>query len=167
LINFADTTSPPSPLFSTPLAPFASPERTDMATKASKAKKPARAPKPTKQSHVPTPWPELKKMWEAGESYESMAKGTDAHYDPEKPDPTKATRAKIWKARNIGVQIDGKLVKFGTQGKAKEGTKKVKPTKETKKRTGNKKASKETNKPAISIEDKAETATSPEQASKK
>ena len=54
-----------------------------MATKATKAKKPA-STKPTKQSHVPTPWLKLKKMWEAGESYEAMAKQTDAHFDPKK-----------------------------------------------------------------------------------
>jgi hypothetical protein len=63
-----------------------------------------------------------------------MAKATDAHYDPKKPDPTKATRAKIWKARNQGVNIDGKLVKFGQRGKTGSGTaKKAKPGKSVKK----------------------------------
>ncbi len=128
-----------------------------MATKATKAKKPAKAPKPTKQPHVPTPWLKLKKMWEAGESYEAMAKGTDAHYDPKKADPTKATRAKIWKARNVGVTIDGKLVRFGARGKAKEHAKKGRPRKEVKQGTGKKKASKKTAKPATPIEAKAET----------
>jgi hypothetical protein len=127
-----------------------------MATKATKAKKPAKAPKSTKQSHVPTPWLKLKKMWEAGESYEAMAKATDAHYEPKKADPTKATRAKIWKARNVGVTIEGKLVKFGARGKAKEPAKKGKTSKGVKKGTGKKKARKKTNKPATPAEAKAE-----------
>ncbi len=103
-----------------------------------KAKKPARStnPKSTKQSHVPTPWAKLREMWESGATYEAMAKGTDAHYDPSKPDPTKPTRAKIWKARNVGVTIEGKLVKFGARGKAKEGAKKGKPSKGVKKAAG-------------------------------
>ena len=66
-------------------------------------------------------------MWEAGATYEAMAKATDAHYDPSKADPTKPTRAKIWKARNIGVTIDGKLVKFGARGKVKEGERRLRP----------------------------------------
>lgn len=77
-------------------------------------------PKPTKSAHVPTPWLKLKQMWVSGASYEAMAKATDAHYDASKPDPTKPTRAKIWKARHVGVTIDGKLVKFGARGKVKE-----------------------------------------------
>jgi hypothetical protein len=60
-------------------------------------------------------------MWEDGASYQAMAKATDAHYDPKKPDPTKATRAKIWKARNVGVKIEGKLVKFKARGKLPAG----------------------------------------------
>ena|ERR1035441_9776684 len=112
-----------------------------MAKKAAKTKKTATAKMPTKPSHVPTPWLKLKQMWEAGESYEAMAKATDAHYDPKKPDPTKATRAKIWKARNQGVNIDGKLVKFGARGKTGSGTaKKGKPGKPVKKGSGKVKA---------------------------
>ena len=110
-----------------------------MSTKATKATKSGKAPKAGKSTkslaaksasptstHVPTPWAKLKQMWEAGATYEAMAKATDAHYDPTKPDPTKPTRAKIWKARNVGVTIDGKLVKFGARGKVKEGVKKGK-----------------------------------------
>jgi len=48
-----------------------------------------------------------------------MAKATDPHYDPKKPDATKATRAKVCRARKQGVRIDGKLVRFGARGKAK------------------------------------------------
>jgi hypothetical protein len=58
------------------------------ATKAKKpAKKAAKSTKSTKQAHVPTPWLTLKQLWESGQSYEAMAKATDAHYDPKKPDP--------------------------------------------------------------------------------
>jgi hypothetical protein len=109
--------------------------------KATKAKKPAKTPKSTKQSHVPTPWLKLKQMWESGASYQAMAKATDAHYTPGKADPTKPTRAKIWKARNVGVRIDGKLVKFGARGKAKEPAKKGK-LKGVKKAAGKGKATK-------------------------
>jgi hypothetical protein len=137
-----------------------------MATKGTKAKKPAKATKSTKQAHVPTPWPTLKKMWEAGESYEAMAKATDVHYDPKKPDPTKATRAKIWKGRNVGVQVDGKLVKFSVRGKAQKPAKKAKPSKGGKKGTGKVKASKKTTKPATPVETKAQAATSSDLASK-
>jgi hypothetical protein len=55
----------------------------------------------------------LKKMWEAGESYKAIAEATDAGYDTNKADPTKLTRWRIWRARHIGVRINGKLVKFG------------------------------------------------------
>jgi len=48
-----------------------------------------------------------------------MAKATDPHFDPQKPDATKTTRAKISVAMNKGVTIDGKLVRF----KRKERTK--------------------------------------------
>jgi hypothetical protein len=92
------------------------------------AKKPAKTKKAS--NHEPIPWLKLKKMWEAGESYQSMAKATDTHYDPKKADPTKPTRAKISKARNKGVRIDGKLVKFGARGKKAINVKKqAKPTK--------------------------------------
>jgi hypothetical protein len=86
-------------------------------------------PRPANPSHFPTPWLKLKQMWEAGESYEAMAKATDAHYDVNKPDPTKPTRAKIWKARNVGVKIDGKLIRFGARGKVKEKAKQAKAEK--------------------------------------
>ena len=104
-------------------------------TKSAKTTKSTK-PKPANHSHVPTPWLKLKQMWEAGESYEAMAKATDAHYTADKPDPTKPTRAKIWKARNIGVKIDGKLVKFGQRGKAKGGPEKGKTKKGAKKASG-------------------------------
>ena len=100
-----------------------------MPKKAAKTKKSATVKTPAKHQHVRTPWLKLKQMWESGQSYEAMAKATDAHYDPKKPDPTKATRAKIWKARNHGVHIDGKLVKFGQRGKTGNGKgKKAKPS---------------------------------------
>ena len=99
-----------------------------MTAKAKKGKKSAQTAKSPKSAqakvdrqilhpstHVPTPWAKPKQMWEAGANYEAMAKATDAHYDASKPDPTKPTRAKIWKARNVGVTIDGKLVKFGAR----------------------------------------------------
>jgi hypothetical protein len=121
--------------------------------KATKAKKPAKAPN---QAHVPTPWLKLKQVWESGQSYEAMAKATDAHYDPKKPDPTKPTRAKIWKARNVGVTIDGKLVKFGARGKAKEPAKKGK-VKGVKKGTGKVKATKKAVKAPVPVEGNAET----------
>lgn len=113
-----------------------------MATKATKATKAKKTGKSTKSSHVPTPWARLKQMWEAGATYEAMAEATDAHYDPSKPDPTKPTRAKIWKASNVGVTIDGKLVKFGARGKAKETAKKGKAGKGVKKAGKRKQAGK-------------------------
>ncbi len=141
-------------------------------TKATKAKKSAKIPKSTKQptisAHVPTPWAKLKQMWEAGASYEAMAKATDAHFDPTKADPTKPTRAKIWKARNVGVNIDGKLVKFGARGKAKEPGKEGKGSKVVKKGAGKRaaKASKTASKSATPVEPKAEPSNSIEIASK-
>jgi hypothetical protein len=67
--------------------------------------------------------------------------GRGAHYDPQKPDSTKATGAKTWKARNQGVQIDGKLVKFRARGKTGTGkVKKAKPSKSGKKGSGKVKA---------------------------
>lgn len=59
----------------------------------------------------------LKKMWDAGASYSAMAEATDAHYDPERHDATKATRHKIWRARHKGVWIDGNRVIFGERPK--------------------------------------------------
>ena len=143
-----------------------------MATKATKAKKSAKAKKATKSTHVPTPWAKLRQMWEAGASYEAMAEATDAHYDPQKPDPTKPTRAKIWKARNVGVNIDGKLIKFGARGKAKEQGKKGKAEK-GKKAAGKGKAGKNAGKAtktaaksATPVEPKAEPSSSTESATK-
>ena len=152
-----------------------------MGSKATKSKKSAtaqKAPKSTKSTakattstHVPTPWAKLKQMWEAGADYETMAKATDAHYDPSKADPTKPTRAKIWKARNIGVTIDGKLVKFGARGKVKEVGKKAEATgkkvtgksKAKKKPAGKPKAGKKAGKTAVpGPETKAEHSSSPE-----
>ena len=49
-----------------------------MAKKAAKTKKTATTKTSAKPSHVPTPWLKLKQMWESGESYEAMAKATDA-----------------------------------------------------------------------------------------
>jgi hypothetical protein len=138
---------------------------TATATKAKKpAKRAAKTTKSTKQAHVPTPWLKLKQLWESGASYEAMAKATDAHFDPNKADPTKPTRAKIWKARNVGVTIDGKLVKFGARGKAKEGAKKGKPTKVVKKAAVKGKATKKAAK--ARVEGKAETSSSMETATK-
>jgi len=142
-----------------------------MATKATKAKKPAKkaakSTKSTKQSHVPTPWLKLRQMWESGASYEAMAKATDAHFDPTKADPTKPTRAKIWKARNIGVNTNGKVVKFGARGKlAKERASKGK-LKGVKKAAGKVKATKKAAKKApAQVEGKAEPSSSTETASK-
>lgn len=122
-------------------------------------------PKAATSSHVPTPWLKLKQMWEAGESYDAMAKATDAHYSAHKPDPTKPTRAKIWKARNVGVNIDGKLVRFGERGKAKERLRKGK-AEESKKGTGNKKASKTAVKPVTAPDTKVEPSSGTDLASK-
>jgi hypothetical protein len=132
---------------------------------AKKAAKSTKSTKSTKQAHVPTPWLKLKQMWESGASYEAMAKATDAHFDPKKPDPTKPTRAKIWKARNIGVTIDGKLVKFGARGKAKEEAKKGK-VKGVKKAAGKVKATKKATKASAPVEAKPVEANSTETAGK-
>jgi hypothetical protein len=48
-----------------------------------------------------------------------MAKSTDPHFDPNKPDATKTTRAKISIAMNKGVTIDGKLVRFKRRERTK------------------------------------------------
>jgi hypothetical protein len=130
-------------------------------TKSAKAHKSTK-PKPTSPSHVSTPWLKLKQMWEAGESYEAMAKATDAHYSANKPDPTKPTRAKIWKARNIGVKIDGKLVRFGARGKAKEQSKKSEAGKGVKKASGRQKATKKAVRASAPGEAKAEPTINPE-----
>ena len=130
-------------------------------SKSAKASKSTK-PKTANPSHVPTPWLKLKQMWEAGESYEAMAKATDAHYNATKSDPTKPTRAKIWKARNIGVNIDGKLVKFGARGKAKEQPKKGKTVKGVKKASGRQKGTKKAAKASAQKTPKPEPTSSPE-----
>ncbi|MGA2372713.1 MAG: hypothetical protein ACLPPV_01165 [Candidatus Korobacteraceae bacterium] len=92
-----------------------------------------------------------------------MAKATDAHYDPQKPDSTKPTQAKTWKAGNVGVTIEGKLVKFGARGKAQESAKKGK-LKGVKKAAGKVKVSKKATKAPAPVEGKAEPSTSTDSA---
>ena len=85
------------------------------------AKKP-KATKPKKaeqKARVAIPWGKLKQLWDAGKSYLEMAKATDPHFDPNKPDATKTTRAKINVAMNKGVTIDGKLVRFKRRERTK------------------------------------------------
>jgi hypothetical protein len=85
------------------------------------AKKP-KAAKPKKaepKTRVAIPWGKLKQLWDAGKSYLEMAKATDPHFDPDKPDATKTTRAKISIAMNKGVMIDGKLVRFKRRERTK------------------------------------------------
>ena len=87
------------------------------------AKKP-KAAKPKKAeptTRVAIPWGKLKQLWDAGKSYLEMAKATDPHFDPNKPDATKTTRAKISVAMNKGVMIDGKLVRFKRRERTKDG----------------------------------------------
>lgn len=141
--------------------------KTAKATKAKKpAKKAAKAPKSTKQAHVPTPWLKLKQMWESGASYEAMAKATDAHYNPSKADPTKPTRAKVWKARNVGVTIDGKLVKFGARGKLAKETAEKGKLKGVKKAAGKGKVGKKAGKAPTQVEAKAMEASNTETGAK-
>jgi hypothetical protein len=88
-------------------------------------KKTAKIPKATKtkkaepKTRVAIPWGKLKQMWDAGKSYLEMAKSTDPHFDPNKLDATKTTRAKISVAMNKGVTIDGKLVRFKRRERTK------------------------------------------------
>ena len=104
------------------------------------AKKPkvAKTKKAEPTTRVAIPWGKLKQFWDAGKSYLEMAKATDPHFDSNKPDATKTTRAKISVAMNKGVTIDGKLVRFKrrerTKGtvvgkKASKGKAQSKPTK--------------------------------------
>jgi hypothetical protein len=87
--------------------------------------KTAKKPKTTKtkkaesKTRVAIPWGKLKQLWDAGKSYLEMAKATDPHFDPNKPDATKTTRAKISIAMNKGVTIDGKLVRFKRRERTK------------------------------------------------
>jgi hypothetical protein len=88
-------------------------------------KKTAKKPKATKtkkaeqKTRVAIPWGKLKQLWDAGKSYLEMAKATDPHFDPNKPDATKTTRAKISVAMNKGVTIDGKLIRFKRRERTK------------------------------------------------
>ena len=61
----------------------------------------------------------MTQLWDAGKSYLEMSKATDPHFDPQKPDATKTTRAKISIAMNKGVTIDGKLVRFKRRERTK------------------------------------------------
>src|ERR1035438_9862545 len=85
------------------------------------AKKPkAVNPKKAEQkARIAIPWAKLKQLWDAGKSYLEMSKATDPHFDPNKPDATKTTRAKISIAMNKGVTIDGKLVRFKRRERTK------------------------------------------------
>jgi hypothetical protein len=86
------------------------------------AKKPkvAKTKKAEPTTRVAIPWGKLKQLWDAGKSYLEMAKATDPHFDPEKPDATKTTRAKISIAMNKGVTIDGKVVRFKRRERSKD-----------------------------------------------
>ena len=106
--------------------------------KTAKKPKTAKTKKVEPITRVAIPWAKLKQLWDAGKSYLEMAKSTDPHFDPNKPNPTKTTRAKISIAMNKGVTIDGKLVRFKrrerTKGtvvgkKASTGKPQPKPTK--------------------------------------
>jgi hypothetical protein len=62
-----------------------------------------------------------------------MAKATDPHFDPNKPDATKTTWAKISIAMNKGVAIDGKLVRFKRRERTKDSVIGKKTSKEKRK----------------------------------
>ena len=84
------------------------------------AKKPKTAKKkPEPKTRVAIPWAKLKQLWDAGKSYLEMAKATDQHFDANKPDATKTTRAKVSIAMNKGATIDGKLVRFKRRERTK------------------------------------------------
>jgi hypothetical protein len=90
-----------------------------MMGKTAKKQKVVKAKKAEPTTRVAIPWGKLKQMWDAGKSYLEMAKATDPHFDPNKPDATKTTRAKISVAMNKGVTIDGKLVRFKRRERTK------------------------------------------------
>jgi hypothetical protein len=90
-----------------------------MMKKTAKKPKAIKAKKPEQMARVAIPWAKLKQLWDAGKSYLEMAKSTDPHFDPNKPDATKTTRAKISVAMNKGVTIDGKLVRFKRRERTK------------------------------------------------
>jgi len=87
--------------------------------KTAKKPKAAKTKKAEPTTRVAIPWGKLKQLWDAGKSYLEMAKATDPHFDPNKPDATKTTRAKISIAMNKGVTIDGKLVRFKRRERTK------------------------------------------------
>ena len=87
--------------------------------KTAKKPKAVKAKKPEPKTRVAIPWGKLKQLWDAGKSYLEMAKATDPHFDSNKPDATKTTRAKISIAMNKGVTIDGKLVRFKRRERTK------------------------------------------------
>jgi hypothetical protein len=124
----------------TPTRPKPAPQLTKPRKAAVKTAK----PKPKKDTgRVPIPWGRLKKLWDAGESYERIAKLTDPRYDPKKPDPTHGTRAKISRALTKGVRIDGRLVRFKPRAGMRAigmGKKVPKPKKVVKKPAKKKKA---------------------------
>ena len=88
--------------------------------KTAKKPKAVKTKKAEPKARVAIPWGKLKQMWDAGKSYLEMAKATDPHFDPSKPDATKTTRAKISVAMNKGVTIDGKLVRFKRRERTKD-----------------------------------------------
>src|ERR1035438_3032679 len=90
-----------------------------MMGKTAKKPKATKTKKAEQKTRVAIPWGKLKQMWDAGKSYLEMAKATDPHFDPQKPDATKTTRAKISVAMNKGVTIDGKLVRFKRRERTK------------------------------------------------
>ena len=92
-----------------------------MMKKTAKKPKVAKTKKAEPKTRVAIPWARLKQLWDAGKSYLEMAKATDPHFDPNKPDATKTTRAKISIAMNKGVMINGKLVRFKRRERTKDG----------------------------------------------
>jgi hypothetical protein len=108
-----------------------------MMGKTAKKSKAAKPKKAEPKARVAIPWGKLKQMWDSGKSYLEMAKATDPHFDVNKPDATKTTRAKISVAMNKGVTIDGKLVRFKRRERTKgsvvgKKTSKGKPQSKTK-----------------------------------
>lgn len=87
--------------------------------KTAKKPKAVKAKKPEPITRVAIPWAKLKQMWDVGKSYLEMAKATDPHFDSNKPDATKTTRAKVSVAMNKGVTIDGKVVRFKRRERTK------------------------------------------------
>jgi hypothetical protein len=87
--------------------------------KTAKKPKAAKTKKAEPTTRAAIPWGKLKQLWDAGKSYLEMAKATDPHFDSNKSDATKTTRAKISVAMNKGVTIDGKLVRFKRRERTK------------------------------------------------